>query len=407
MGRVQDTNEAGRSASERHATGRRLGWRTCLRKGCGRSFRARQWNQRYCEEPECRRLVRRWQATRRQRARRASPEGREQHAEAERARRQRSTGQSKPTADGDWALAMRVGPGAWSRSETPLPRVVCDRPGCYEPPRDSRRTPASYCSDACRAAMRRVRDRERKYLARKTKAGRLKRRLEYAATAKKRLGLGLPNQGDSRPGAIAPGVAAGRIAVGGYGEGEGSRLPFRQSAEVAERVRRPPTSGWSWIDRRFLRERAPRLRHEAILLYFFLAAVSDKDGLSFYSDASIAVRLRMTEAAVVAAGERFGAVILDPPKFARSRSALQEALRAYHWLNRLAVQLLEPGGVLVTCSCSGHVTREDFFDMLIGVAQQTRREIQILQQRGAAPDHPVAVTCPEGEYLKCFICRVA
>jgi hypothetical protein len=70
---------------------------------------------------------------------------------------------------------------------------------------------------------------------------------------------------------------------------------------VPDRVRRPPTSGWSWIDRRFVRERASRLSHEAILLYFFLAAVSDKDGLSFYGDASIAVRLRMTEPTVVRA----------------------------------------------------------------------------------------------------------
>jgi 23S rRNA (cytosine1962-C5)-methyltransferase len=70
------------------------------------------------------------------------------------------------------------------------------------------------------------------------------------------------------------------------------------------------------------------------------------------------------------------------------------------------VELLEPGGILVTCSCSGHVTREDFFDMLLGVAQQTGRELQILDQRGAAPDHPIAATCPESEYLKCFICRV-
>ena len=70
---------------------------------------------------------------------------------------------------------------------------------------------------------------------------------------------------------------------------------------VPGRVRRPPTDGWSWIDRRFLREHAPRLSHEAILLYFFLAAVSDKDGLSFYGDASIALRLRMSEAGVVAA----------------------------------------------------------------------------------------------------------
>ncbi|MGO9260040.1 MAG: hypothetical protein ACLQU1_27560 [Bryobacteraceae bacterium] len=70
---------------------------------------------------------------------------------------------------------------------------------------------------------------------------------------------------------------------------------------VPDRVRRPPADGWSWIDRRFLREHAPRLSHEAIFLYFFLAAVSDKDGLSFYGDATIALRLRMAEAVVVRA----------------------------------------------------------------------------------------------------------
>jgi 23S rRNA (cytosine1962-C5)-methyltransferase len=106
------------------------------------------------------------------------------------------------------------------------------------------------------------------------------------------------------------------------------------------------------------------------------------------------------------AGERFGGVVLDPPKFARSRSAVDEALRAYHWLNRLGVSLLEPGGILVTCSCSGHVTREDFLYMLVGVAQQTGREIQVLEQRGASPDHPISAACLESEYLKCFICRV-
>jgi 23S rRNA (cytosine1962-C5)-methyltransferase len=109
---------------------------------------------------------------------------------------------------------------------------------------------------------------------------------------------------------------------------------------------------------------------------------------------------------LLAAGERFGGVILDPPKFARSRGAVDEALRAYHWLNRLGVSLLEPGGILVTCSCSGHVTREDFLYMLVGVAQQTHREIQILDQRGASPDHPVSAACLESEYLKCFVCRV-
>jgi hypothetical protein len=70
---------------------------------------------------------------------------------------------------------------------------------------------------------------------------------------------------------------------------------------VPDRVRRPPREGWSWIDRRFLKQHASRLSHEAILLYFFLAAVSDQNGLSFYSDTSTALRLRMGEQTVVRA----------------------------------------------------------------------------------------------------------
>jgi hypothetical protein len=79
---------------------------------------------------------------------------------------------------------------------------------------------------------------------------------------------------------------------------------------LPNRVRRPPRDGWSWIDRRFVREFAPRLSHEAILLYFFLAAVSDKDGLSFYREATIAVRLRISEADVVAARDELVAMDL-------------------------------------------------------------------------------------------------
>jgi 23S rRNA (cytosine1962-C5)-methyltransferase len=109
---------------------------------------------------------------------------------------------------------------------------------------------------------------------------------------------------------------------------------------------------------------------------------------------------------LVATGERFGVVILDPPKFARSRKSLDDALAAYHRLNLMGVLALERGGILVTCSCSGHVTREDFLHMLSGVAQRSGRQIQVLEQRGAAPDHPVSATCLETEYLKCFICRV-
>ncbi len=110
--------------------------------------------------------------------------------------------------------------------------------------------------------------------------------------------------------------------------------------------------------------------------------------------------------ALAAAGERFGMVVLDPPKFARSRSTVDDALRAYHRINRVGVGLLEPGGVLVTCTCSGSVSRDDFLQMLSGVAQRARRSIQILECRGAAPDHPVSASCLEGEYLTCVIARV-
>ena len=76
---------------------------------------------------------------------------------------------------------------------------------------------------------------------------------------------------------------------------------------VPGRIRRPPEEGWSWIDRRFLAEFAPRLGRDAVLLYFFLAAVSDKEGLSFYGDPAIAGRLRMSEAAVIKAREELEA----------------------------------------------------------------------------------------------------
>jgi 23S rRNA (cytosine1962-C5)-methyltransferase len=103
---------------------------------------------------------------------------------------------------------------------------------------------------------------------------------------------------------------------------------------------------------------------------------------------------------------KFDVVVLDPPKFARNRSGANQALMAYHRLNRAALGLLPAGGILITCSCSGSVSREDFLLMLSGVAQKSGRELQILDQRGAAADHPVSATCLETEYLKCFVCRV-
>ena len=81
-------------------------------------------------------------------------------------------------------------------------------------------------------------------------------------------------------------------------------------------------------------------------------------------------------------GERFGLVVLDPPKFARDRRAVDEALRGYRRLQTLALRLLEPDGILVTCCCSGLITGDMLEDLLAQLAAEERRDIQILERRG-------------------------
>jgi 23S rRNA (cytosine1962-C5)-methyltransferase len=103
---------------------------------------------------------------------------------------------------------------------------------------------------------------------------------------------------------------------------------------------------------------------------------------------------------------RFDVVICDPPKFARQAKDVEHALKGYLRLNVAALQVLEPDGILVTCSCSGLIGRELFTDLLGNVAEQFGSPIQILEQRGQAPDHPVSASCLESEYLKCVVCRV-
>ena len=107
-----------------------------------------------------------------------------------------------------------------------------------------------------------------------------------------------------------------------------------------------------------------------------------------------------------AAGERFDTVVLDPPKMTRHRAGIKQALRGYHSLNRMAVDLLRPGGLLVSCSCSGLIGRNDFEQMLADVSVRADRPLRILEARRQGPDHPVSVHCPENNYLKCNICRV-
>ena len=110
--------------------------------------------------------------------------------------------------------------------------------------------------------------------------------------------------------------------------------------------------------------------------------------------------------ALADAGERFGLLILDPPKFARAGSAVEEAMRGYRRLQSLALRLLEADGILVMCCCTGLISRDMLHDLLAQVAVDSRRSVQVLESRGPAADHPVAVTCPETNYLKCLICRV-
>jgi 23S rRNA (cytosine1962-C5)-methyltransferase len=105
-------------------------------------------------------------------------------------------------------------------------------------------------------------------------------------------------------------------------------------------------------------------------------------------------------------GERFGLVVLDPPKFARRRGAVEEALRGHRRLLALALKLLEPDGILASCCCSGLITLDMLEGLLAQVSAESRREVQLLQRRGPSPDHPVSVACLESHYLKCLIARV-
>jgi 23S rRNA (cytosine1962-C5)-methyltransferase len=103
--------------------------------------------------------------------------------------------------------------------------------------------------------------------------------------------------------------------------------------------------------------------------------------------------------------ERFGVVVLDPPKFARSKRGVEDALRGYRRLLSLGTQLLEEDGFLVMCCCSGRITPDMLEELLAQVSAGAGRDLQLLARRGPSCDHPVSVACPESHYLKCLICR--
>jgi hypothetical protein len=164
----------------RRASPRRPRPRLCLRKGCGRKYQPRRWNQRYCQDAECLRLVRRWQAAKRQAKRRQDDTAKAQHAQDQRARRRRAP--PSPRSPKKHAIATARGHAAKIFSPSP----ICDRPGCHEPPPKSGRNQARYCCPCCRQAVHRVLDRERKWLLRDTFQGRRGREREYQAARTRR-----------------------------------------------------------------------------------------------------------------------------------------------------------------------------------------------------------------------------
>jgi 23S rRNA (cytosine1962-C5)-methyltransferase len=102
-------------------------------------------------------------------------------------------------------------------------------------------------------------------------------------------------------------------------------------------------------------------------------------------------------------GRKFDVIVLDPPAFVKSRKALKEAEKGYITINRRAMELLRPGGHLITCSCSYHMGRDLFHGLLKTAANQALREMRLVEVRSQSPDHPVLLAVPETEYLKCFV----
>ncbi|MBI5282975.1 MAG: class I SAM-dependent rRNA methyltransferase [Candidatus Solibacter usitatus] len=109
---------------------------------------------------------------------------------------------------------------------------------------------------------------------------------------------------------------------------------------------------------------------------------------------------------LAAARRQFDTVVLDPPAFTKSRSNLDAALRGYKEINYKALKLLGPGGVLVTCSCSHHVSEGALAGVLAEAALDAGRTLRVLERRSQAQDHPILLTVPETLYLKCLICEV-
>jgi 23S rRNA (cytosine1962-C5)-methyltransferase len=121
-----------------------------------------------------------------------------------------------------------------------------------------------------------------------------------------------------------------------------------------------------------------------------------------FREANVFDALREMEAA----GERFDTIVLDPPAFAKNRASVKPAARGYKEINLRAIKLLNPGGVLITCTCSYHMSEQMFLEIIAGAANDAHRRLQLVEMRTQASDHPILFGVPETYYLKCVIARV-
>ena len=121
-----------------------------------------------------------------------------------------------------------------------------------------------------------------------------------------------------------------------------------------------------------------------------------------FREANVFDALREMEAA----GDRFDVIVLDPPAFAKNRASLKSAVRGYKEINLRAMKLLNVGGVLITCTCSYHVSEDLFLQIIEAAAVDAKRRVQIVEKRMQGSDHPVLLGMPETHYLKCVIARM-
>lgn len=224
---------------------------------------------------------------------------------------------------------------------------------------------------------------------------------------------GLPREVRVVHGAVPETIAVteGRVAfdVDPYhGQKTGLFLDQRENREAASRYARGRLlDGFSYIGG-FALALAPRcdevtavdISAEAVAR---IAANAARNGLANVTALEMNVFDELRE--LERRGERFDTIVLDPPAFAKNKGAVRKALSGYKEINLRALKLLTPGGTLVTCSCSYHVSEAAFADTLAAAAVDAGAEVTVVEKRTQGRDHPILMTVPETYYLKCFILR--